>query len=173
MARAKPTTPPATKASKGKAAPPDARFRVVAVNRLARHDYDILQVVEAGIALLGTEIKSIRGGHANIRDAFARRAGEELILYGAHIAPYASASYMNHEPLRPRKLLLHRSQIDKLTHEVESKQLALVPLRMYIKDHHAKVELALVRGRKEYDKRAAIGERDAQRRMQRELGQRV
>ena len=168
MAKAK------SKASRGqKTPPPDGRFRVVAVNRLARHDYDILQVVETGMVLLGTEIKSMRAGHANIRDGFARRAGEELILYGVHIAPYASASYMNHEPLRPRKLLLHRVQIDKLTHEVESKKLALVPLRLYIKDHHAKIELALVRGRKEYDKRAAIGERDAKRRIQRELGQRM
>ena len=165
------------KASKTKKAAPqehhEPRFRVVAVNRLARHDYDILEVVEAGIALLGTEIKSIRAGHANIRDAFARRAGEDLLLYGAHIAPYASASYMNHEPLRPRRLLLHRTQIDKLSHEMESKKLTMVPLRLYIKDHHAKIELALVRGRKEFDKRAAIAERDVARRIQHELRQRV
>lgn len=151
----------------------EPRFRVVAVNRLARHDYDILEVVEAGIVLLGTEIKSIRSGHANIRDAYARRTGYDLVLYGAHIAPYPSASYMNHEPLRPRRLLLHRMQIDKLSHEVESKKLTLVPLRLYIKDHHAKVELALVRGRKEYDKRAVIAERDATRRIQQELHQRA
>ncbi len=166
---------PAAKKGKTKKVLPGEtpRFKTVAVNRLARHDYDILETVEAGLVLLGTEIKSIRAGHANIRDAYARRSGEDVWLYGCHIAPYASASYMNHEPLRPRKLLLHRKQVDKLAHEVESKQLTLVPLRLYIKDHHAKIELALVRGKKAWDKRQSIMERDAQRSIQREMRQRV
>jgi SsrA-binding protein len=159
--------------AKAPAAPDKDRFRVIAVNRLARHEYDILEIVEAGIMLLGTEIKSVREGKANIRDAYARRSGPDVWLYGAHIAPYASASYMNHDPLRQRKLLLHKDQIAKLAHEVEAKKLTLVPLRLYIKDHHAKVELALVRGRKSFDKRAAIAEREAGRTIQRELRQRV
>lgn len=148
------------------------RFKVVAVNRLARHDYDVLRVVEAGIVLLGTEVKSIRAGRANIRDAFARRTGDGLWLYDAHIPRYAAASYNNHEPLRPRKLLLHKEQIHTLALEAEAKRLTLVPLRLYIKDHHAKIELALVKGRKEYDKRDVIAKRDSDRRIQQALKQR-
>lgn len=151
----------------------DDRFRVIAVNRLARHEYDILKVVEAGILLLGTEVKSVRAGRVNIRDAYARRSDNELWLYGAHIAEYASASYMNHEPTRPRKLLLHRGQIDELSREVEAKGSTLVPLRVYIKDHYVKVELALARGRKQYDKREATAKRDVERRLQHAIRQRV
>ena len=121
--------------------------------------------------LLGTEIKSIRAGKANIREAYARRLGNDIWLYSSHIATYESARYNNHEPLRPRKLLLHRKQADRLPHQIESKQLTLVPLRLYIKDHHAKVELALARGRKTWDKRRAIADRDAQRSLQREVRQ--
>lgn len=151
----------------------DNRFKVIAVNRLARHEYDILKVVEAGISLTGTEVKSIRAGRVNIRDAYARRSDGELWLYGAHIAQYPSASYMNHEPTRPRKLLLHREQIDELSMDVEAKGFTLVPLRVYIKDHLAKVELALARGRKQYDKREATAKRDVERRIRQAMHQRV
>ncbi|MCH8088194.1 MAG: SsrA-binding protein SmpB [Chloroflexi bacterium] len=142
-------------------------MKIIAVNRKARHDYDILETIEGGLVLTGTEIKSIRNGRANIRDAFARPEGGELWLYNAHIAQYASGNRYNHEPTRPRKLLLHRDQIDRLIGKVQEKGLSLVPLKLYIKDHRAKIELALARGRKLYDKRRSIAEKDAERQMQR------
>lgn len=153
---------PGKKPEKGK---PEGDFRVVAVNRQARHDYDILQTVEAGLVLTGTEIKSIRAGRVNIKDAYARPANAEMWLYGAHIAIYPSAGVNNHEPLRPRKLLLHQDQIRKLALEVGAGGLTIVPLRLYIKRHRAKVELGLARGRRKYDKRQAIAQREAERRM--------
>ena len=149
------------------------RFKVVVVNRPARHDYDILDTVEAGIVLTGTEIKSIRAGRVNIREAFAQRTGGELWLYGAHIAQYAAASHNNHEPTRPRKLLLHRDQIDDLALKAESRGLTMVPLRLYIKDHRAKVELGLARGRKRFDKRQAIAKRESDRRIEQAIRRRV
>ncbi|MCH9036736.1 MAG: SsrA-binding protein SmpB [Chloroflexi bacterium] len=142
-------------------------MKIIAVNRKARHDYDILETIEGGLVLTGTEIKSIRNGRANIRDAFARPEGGELWLYNAHIAQYASGNRYNHEPTRPRKLLLHRDQIDRLIGKVQEKGLSLVPLKLYIKDHRAKIELALAKGRKLYDKRRSIAEKDAERQMQR------
>ncbi|MEE9249123.1 MAG: SsrA-binding protein SmpB [Dehalococcoidia bacterium] len=142
-------------------------MKIIAVNRKARHDYDILETIEGGLVLTGTEIKSIRDGRANIRDAFARPEGGELWLYNAHIAQYSGGNRYNHEPTRPRKLLLHRDQIDRLTGKVQEKGLSLVPLKLYIKDHRAKVELALAKGRKLYDKRRSIAEKDAERQMQR------
>ena len=151
----------------------DDKFKVVTVNRQARHEYDILETVEAGLVLTGTEIKSIRAGRVNIRDAFARGAADELWLHGAHIAQYAAASQNNHEPTRPRKLLLRRGQIDDLTLKAESRGLTLVVLRLYIKNHRAKVELGLARGRKRFDKRQAIAQRDADRRVTQALRQRV
>ena len=143
----------------------DDKFKVVVTNRSARHEYEILDVVEAGIMLTGTEIKSIRAGRVNIREAYARRSGDEIWLHGAHIAHYQSASHNNHEPTRPRKLLLHRNQIDDLTLKAESRGLTMVPLRLYIKNHRAKIEIGLARGKKHFDKRQAIAKRDADRRI--------
>jgi SsrA-binding protein len=143
--------------------------RSIAVNRKALHDYEILKSVEAGLALTGTEIKSIREGRVNLRDAFARAEQGELWLYNCHIAPYAQGNRYNHEPLRRRKLLLHRDEIRELAGEAEQRGLTLVPLRMYFKRGLAKLQLALVRGRKVYDKREAIAEREVQRDIARAL----
>ena len=142
-------------------------MKTISVNRRARYEYDILESVEGGLVLTGTEIKSIRDGKVNIRDAFARPEAGELWLFNAHIAPYANGNRANHEPMRPRKVLMHRGQIDDLTSKVQEKGLTLVPLRMYIKNHRAKVELGLGKGRRLYDKRAAIARREADRQMQR------
>lgn len=142
-------------------------IKTIATNRKALHDYEILDKVEAGLVLTGTEIKSIRAGRANLGDAYARAEGGELWLYNVHISPYPQAGPFNHEPYRPRKLLLHREQIAELVGKAAQKGLTLVPLRLYIRDHHAKVELALARGRRVYDKRRAIAEKDARRQMER------
>jgi SsrA-binding protein len=143
-------------------------IRYVARNRRARHDYDILEVYECGIALKGAEVKSLRLGQASLQDAYARIEDGELWLLGAHLAPYEYASgYGRFDPVRPRKLLLHRQQIDALAGRVAQKALTLVPLSLYFKDGLAKVELALARGRRLYDKRHAIAERDATREAQR------
>ena len=144
----------------------------VAVNRKALHDYEVLQRVEAGLALQGSEIKSIRLGHVQLREAFARPEQGELWLLNAHIAQYAAAGQFGHEPTRKRKLLLHKSQIRELSRAVLEQGLTLVPLRLYLKDGIAKVELALARGRKRYDKRAAIARREAEREMARALRRR-
>ncbi len=144
----------------------------VAVNRKALHDYEVLDRVEAGLALLGSEIKSIRQGRVQIREAFARPERGELWLLNCHIAQYAAAGPFGHEPTRKRKLLLHKTQIGQLSRAVEEQGLTLVPLRLYLKDGRAKVELALVRGRKRYDKRAAIARREAEREMARALRRR-
>ncbi len=141
----------------------------VAVNKKALHDYDILQRVEAGLVLQGSEIKSIRQGRVSLREAYARPERGELWLHGAHIAQYQAAGPFGHEPTRKRKLLLHKTQIRELARAVEEQGLTLVPLRVYLKDGIAKVELALARGRKRYDKRAAIARKEAQREMARAL----
>ena len=145
--------------------------RGIAVNRKALHDFEILSSVEAGLVLTGTEIKSIREGRVNLRDAFARGEKGELWLYNCNIAPYDKGNRYNHEPTRPRKLLLHKREIEELTLETEQKGLTLVPLRMYFKRGRAKLQLAMARGRKSYDKRAAIADRDAQRQIARALRQ--
>jgi SsrA-binding protein len=144
----------------------------VAVNRKALHEYHVLQRVEAGLALQGSEIKSIRQGRVQVREAFARPEDGELWLMNAHIAQYAPAGPFGHEPTRKRKLLLHKSQIRELSRAVLEQGLTLVPLRLYLKDGIAKVEIALVRGRKRYDKRAVIARRDAEREMARALRRR-
>jgi SsrA-binding protein len=141
----------------------------VAVNRRALHDYDILERVEAGIALTGSEIKSVRAGKVSLQEAYARAQNDEIWLVGAHIAPYEAAAHFGHDPTRPRRLLLHKAQIRELADEVGQRSLTLIPLRLYLKDGKAKVELALARGRRSYDKRAAIAEREAQRDMERAL----
>ena len=141
----------------------------VAVNRRARYEYDILQSLEAGISLLGSEIKSIRLGQANIAEGYGRVVDGELWLYNVHIAPYLPAR-VNHEVRRARRLLLHRRQLDNLEEMLrEQPRTTIVPLRMYLKDGLVKVEVGVVRGRREYDKRQAIASREAGRTMQRAL----
>lgn len=141
----------------------------IAVNRKALHDYEVLESLEAGMVLTGTEIKSIREGRVNLRDSYARLEKGELWLFNCHIAPYDKGNQFNHQPTRPRKLLLHRDEIRELTRQVDQKGLTLVPLRMYYKRGLAKLQLALVRGRKAYDKREAIADREAQRQIARAL----
>ncbi len=138
-------------------------IKTVATNRKAYHDYYIQDSQEVGIVLTGSEIKSIRAGRVNLREAYIRPEGGELWLLNAHIARYEASSYLSHEPTRPRKLLLHRRQIDNLTSKVAEKGLTLVPLRLYIKGSIAKVEVALAKGKKLYDKRESIARRDAER----------
>src|SRR3990170_1322398 len=136
--------------------------KTVATNRKARHNYTILDTYEAGLALQGSEIKSIRAGQVSLAEAYINiEAGKEAWLISAHIAPYDQASRFNHEPTRPRKLLLHRKEIQELWDQVRLKGVAIVPLRIYLKDGLAKVEIALTRGKKQYDKRASIAKRDA------------
>jgi SsrA-binding protein len=142
--------------------------KTVALNRRARYDYAVEQTLEAGIVLTGTEIKSIRAGRVNLGDAYARIEHGEAILVGAHIAPYEQGNRYNHEPLRTRKLLLHRDQIAELAGLSQAKGLTIVPLRLYLRDGLAKLELGVARGKKTHDKRRAIAERDARRELQRE-----
>jgi SsrA-binding protein len=147
---------------------PDAP-RPVARNRKARHEYDILETFECGIALQGTEVKSLRAGHVSLVDAYARIEAGEAWLFGVHIAPYEqAAAFGAHEPDRRRKLLLHRAQIDELLGRTQQQSLTMVPLSIYFKEGRAKVELALARGRRLYDKRHAIASRDAARDAERE-----
>jgi SsrA-binding protein len=144
-------------------------IKTVATNRKAYHNYHIGESIEAGIALTGTEIKSIRAGRASLGDAYVRPEAGELWLMNAHIARYDAGSYMSHEPRRPRKLLLHRKQIDSLTSQVVEKGFTLVPLKIYIKDSLAKVEVALAKGKKLYDKREAIARHETEREMARAI----
>jgi SsrA-binding protein len=142
----------------------------IAVNRRARHEYSINETVEAGLALTGTEIKSVRAGKVNLAEAYARVERGEAWLIGAHIAPWEQASRFNHEPRRDRKLLLHRSEIDELLGLTKAKGFTIVPLRLYINERgRAKIELGVARGRQLYDKRRAIAERDARRDVAREM----
>ncbi len=138
----------------------------VATNRRARHDYDILETVECGIVLRGTEVKTLRQGKASLQDAYAGIEGDDVILH-MQIPEYSHAGYATHEPLRPRKLLLHRDEITRLAQRVRERGLTLVPLRVYFKGQLVKVELGLARGKRAYDKRQAIAERDAGREMAR------
>ncbi|MDI6815469.1 MAG: SsrA-binding protein SmpB [Dehalococcoidales bacterium] len=142
---------------------------MVATNRKAYHNYHLGDSVEAGIVLTGTEIKSIRAGRVSLGDAYVRPEAGELWLVNAQIARYEAGSYLSHEPTRPRKLLLHRKQIDSLTSKVLEKGLTLVPLKLYIKDSIAKVEVALARGKKLYDKRESITRREIEREMGRAI----
>jgi SsrA-binding protein len=147
-------------------------IKTVATNRKAYHNYHIGDSLEAGIALTGTEIKSIRAGKASLADAYVRPEDGELWLVNAHIARYDPASYMSHQPTRPRRLLLHRKQIDSLASKVQERGFTLLPLRLYIKDRRAKVEVALARGKRQYDKRQAIARHDAEREMERAIKRR-
>ena len=143
--------------------------RVITINRKAYHDYHIQEMVEAGIVLKGSEIKSIREGKVNLRDAYAKPENGELWLYNSHIASYDAASYNTHEPTRPRKLLLHKKEIDSLAGKVTQRGLTLVPLKLYIKHGVAKIELGVAKGKKIYDKREAIARREVGREIERAL----
>src|SRR5450759_4601308 len=144
--------------------------KTIALNRRARHEFSIDDTIEAGLALSGTEIKSIRAGKVNLADAFARIDRGEAWLVGAHISPWEGGNRLNHEPKRDRKLLLHRNQIDELLGKTKAKGLTLVPLRLYISDRgKAKAELDLGRGKQLHDRRREIAAREAKREMEREL----
>ena len=144
--------------------------KVVASNRRARHDYDILETFECGIVLTGSEVKSIRDGKIQLKDSFARVQDGEVWLHGVHVSPYAYAHGDSaHDPDRARKLLLHRAEIDELTGRTQQESLTLVPLSVYFKEGRAKVELALAKGRRRYDKRQAIATRDAAREAERAM----
>ena len=144
----------------------------IATNRKARHDYHIEDTYEAGLVLTGTEIKSIRAGRVNLRDGYATLKDGELWLMNAHIAPYNQGSYTNHEPRRPRKLLMHRREINRIAGRIKEKGFTLVPLRLYLKNNLAKVELGLARGKKQYDKRAALREKETRREIDRAVAHR-
>ncbi|MGC4808265.1 SsrA-binding protein SmpB [Micromonospora sp. DT233] len=146
---------------------------LVASNKKARHDYDILKTYEAGLVLVGTEVKSLRAGRVSLVDAFAQESDGELLLHGLHIAEYGFGTWTNHQPRRTRKLLLRRIEIDRILDRVREGGLTLVPLSLYFSDGWAKVELALAKGRRSYDKRQAIAERDAKREIAREFGRRL
>lgn len=146
------------------------QIKVVARNRKARHDFHIEDTYEAGLVLKGTEIKSVREGRVSIRDGFVRPRDGELWLLDVHIGPYKPAGkYYGHDPRRPRKLLLHRYQIDRLIADVERSGYTIIPLQMYLRDGRAKVEIALAKGKAKHDKRRAIAERDAQREIERAM----
>jgi len=146
--------------------------QTVASNRRARHDYQLIERFETGIKLTGDEVKSLKGGRGSLTDTYARVRSGEVWLEGMHVPAYEQGDKRRHEALRPRKLLLHRRQIEHLDSEIREKGLTLVPLRVYVTHGMLKVEIALARGKREYEKRQAIAKRDAQREVERELGRR-
>jgi SsrA-binding protein len=145
------------------------REQIVCVNRQARHNYFIDETYEAGLVLVGSEVKSLREGKANLKDSYARIQRGEAFLLNAHVSPYAAANRMNHDPTRTRKLLLRRREIERLTGKTKERGLTLVPLRLYFKNGRAKVELGLARGKKLYDKRETIRRKTAEREVERSL----
>jgi len=147
-------------------------IKIIATNRKARHEYNILETYEAGMVLKGTEVKSLREGKANLKDSYAKMDKGEVFLLNLHISPYDKGNRYNQDPTRPRKLLLHGSQIRRLLGRVVEKGLTLVPLKLYFKGSYAKVELALAVGKKLYDKRKSIAEREAERALRRALKER-
>ena len=147
--------------------------KLVANNKKARHDYFLEEIIEAGIALTGTEIKSVRAGKVSIKESYAKVDGGELISYGMHISPYKEGNRFNVDPLRPRKLLVHKREIRKMIGATTQQGMTIVPVQMYINEEgRAKVEIALARGKKNYDKRESIAKRDAKRSMERALRKR-
>jgi SsrA-binding protein len=144
-------------------------IKVVATNRKAGHEYFLLERYEAGIALQGSEIKSIRSGQISLAEAYVRIDGQEAWLLEAHIAPYEQASIYNHEPRRPRRLLLHRAEIRRLWNEVRQKGVSIIPTRVYLKKGRAKIEIAVAKGKKLYDKRQTIAKRDMERDIERQF----
>src|SRR5262245_4727482 len=149
-----------------------AAQRDIAVNRRARHDYFIEETIEAGLVLTGSEVKSLRAGKAQLKDSYGRIDRGEVWLFNAHISEYAAAAQFGHEPTRSRKLLLHRREIERLVGKVKERGLTLIPLRLYFKHGRAKVELGLARGKKLYDKRASIKERESKREVERAVRRR-
>ncbi len=147
--------------------PEKANNETVTVNRQAYHDYFVDETIEAGVALTGTEVKSARAGPVTLRGAYARIKDDQVWLEGAHIAEYEHGTWTNHDPLRPRRLLLHRKEITRLEQRVQAKGQTLIPLKMYFKGNRLKVEIGLCRGKKLYDKREAIAKRDAERELAR------
>lgn len=142
-------------------------IRVVSNNKKARHEYNIVDTIEAGIALQGSEVKSIREGRVNLQDSYARFHKDELWLLGMHISPYKQAAFESPDPRRDRKLLLHKRELKRLLRYVEEKGITIVPLKVYFKRHLVKIELGVAKGKKQYDKRASIAERDQKREMER------
>jgi SsrA-binding protein len=151
---------------------PETSEKVVAQNRRAFHDYQVLETLEAGLVLTGTEVKSLRAGRASLTDGFGQISDHEVWLHNVHIPEYTQGTWTNHEPRRTRKLLMHRREIDKLASETTERGLTLVPLALYFKDGKAKVELALARGKRSYDKRHDLAARDAAREVDRALRRR-
>ncbi|MGD9487143.1 MAG: SsrA-binding protein SmpB [Calditrichaceae bacterium] len=143
------------------------KSNIISTNRKARHDYEIVSSIETGIVLTGTEVKSLRDGKANLADSYAKFVNGELWVINLHISPYTKSAMENHDPLRDRKLLLHKLELKKLMRQVDEKGVTLIPLKLYFKNHLVKLELALARGKRKYDKRAAIAERDMKRDMDR------
>jgi SsrA-binding protein len=150
----------------------ESNFKVVATNRKASHEYFLLERIEAGIALQGSEIKSIRAGQMSLAEAYIRVDGDQAWLEDAHIAPYEFAGIFNHEPRRPRKLLLHKKEIRQLWNQVRQKGVTIIPLRVYLKEGRAKVEIAVAKGKKLYDKRETLAKRDAEREIERNFHRR-
>ncbi len=148
----------------------EQKIKIIAENRKARHDYTIHDTYEAGIALTGTEVKSLRAGKANLKDSYAQvTRNAEVFVYNLHISPYDHGNIFNHDPLRSRRLLLHRQEINKLIGKVKEKGMALVPLKLYLKNGLVKMELALAVGKKLYDKRQDLAQKDAKREMERAM----
>ncbi len=148
---------------------PKGEGRLIAQNKKARHDYSILDTMEAGIVLQGTEIKSIRNSRINLKDGFVRVRNGEAFLYNVHISPYEQGNLFNHDPLRTRKLLLHKKQIQKLFGETKTAGVTVVPLKVYIKDGYAKVLIGIAKGKREYDKRETLKRKDQDRQISRAL----
>ena len=146
--------------------------KIVARNRKASHDYFLEDFAEAGIVLLGTEIKSIRAGQVSLKEAYVRVDGQEAFLVNAHIAPYNPASHFNHDPRRPRKLLLHKREIRRMHEKVSQRGYTIVPTKMYLSKGRAKVEIATARGKRQYDKRKEIAKREIDREIEREMARR-
>jgi SsrA-binding protein len=153
--------------------PKEQGRKLIAQNRKARHDYHVEDVFEAGLVLVGTEVKSLRAGRATLTDGFGEITGGEAFLHGVHIPEYTQGTWTNHEPRRVRKMLLNRHEIDKITTKVNERGFTLVPLSLYFLDGRAKVEIGLARGKKSYDKRHALAERQANREKQQALGRRM
>ena len=143
--------------------------KILAQNRKARHDYFIEDTIECGMALMGTEVKSIRRGQVNLKDCYAQVKGGELFVIGMHVSPYAQGNIYNHDPFRTRKLLAHKREIRRLGESAQQDGMSLVPLSLYLKDGRVKLEVAVAKGKKLYDKRSAIAERDAAREMERKI----
>ncbi|MCL4868590.1 MAG: SsrA-binding protein SmpB [Anaerolineae bacterium] len=147
----------------------DPNFKVVANNKRATFDYELLEKFEAGLVLTGTEIKSVRANQVSLQRSYVQAKGDELWLFEANIAQYKHGNRENHDPVRPRKLLLHRREINRIISTLNEKGLAMVPVRLYLKNGRAKLEIALARGKKQFDKRASLAEKDSKRQMERAL----